>query len=299
MVLVKKIETPNVGLFFFLFNLTKNYFIFTKKKHMNLINVTSERGIVNLLADYILKSINKTKEYDTIIEVVNCGRFFVVNGLTSSKEILDLNEVKESFLKEFEFILRKLNYESINIIDVVTYGVELQVNKSHWFTYHNSDRPIYQKDNIVKYNEFKEEISCVLSNSFLETEKSNVLHPSVQPSLNIISEFPYGYSLSMGRLLMYYGEYISNQIFNVIMTDKITFKVSTEKNNEDDFDIRIISNSPYKESDIVSMVLDNFDFNLGKFKVDYLSYDTISDLLYPDDVKPWLVNDKKRGLVIF
>lgn len=266
---------------------------------MNLINCKSHRGVVNLLADYILKSVNKLDDFNTIIEVVNCGKFFVVNGMTNSKQILDLNEVKDKFVKEYQDILTPLKYESINIIDVITYGVDLKLNNTHWFTYHNSDRPIYQKENIVKYREFKEEISCVLSNSFLETENLDISHPLVQPSLNISSEFPYGYSLSMGRLFMYYGEYISNQIFDVIMSDKITFKVSSEKNAEDDFDIRIISNSPYKESDIVSMVLDNFDFNLGKFKMDYLSYDIISDLLYPDEVKSWLINDKKKGLVIF
>jgi hypothetical protein len=266
---------------------------------MNLINLNSHRGIVNLLSDFILKTINKTQEFDTIIEVVNCGKFFVVNGLTNSKQILDLNEIRDNFTKEYQHILDRLNYDTINIIDVITYGSDLKINKTYWFNYYNSDRPIYQKDNIVKYIEFKEEISCVLSNSFLETEKLNILNPLVQPSLNISSEFPYGYSLSMGRLLMYYGEHISNQIFDVIMTDKITFKVSIEKNSEDDFDIQINSNSPYNEKDIVSMVLDNFDFNLGKFKSDYLSYDIMDDLLYPDEVKPWLVTDKKKGLIIF
>jgi len=266
---------------------------------MNLINVNSHRGIVNLLADYILKSINKTSEFDVIIEVVNCGKFFVVNGMTNSKQILDLTEIKNNFTKDHQSILTILNYESINIIDVITYGAELKVNKTHWFNYYNTVRPIYQKDNIVKYQEFKEEINCVLANTFLEIDNLKTSHPSVRPSLNIVSEFPYGYSLSMGRLFMYYGEYISNQIFDVIMTNKLIFKLTTDKNNEDDFDIQIKSNSPYKEKDITSMVLDNFDFNLNKFKLEYLTYDITDDLVYPDSKKPWLVKDKKKGLVIF
>jgi hypothetical protein len=266
---------------------------------MNLINCKSHRGVVNLLADYILKSINKLEDFNTIIEVVNCGKFFVVNGITNSKQILDLNEIKDKFVKEYQDILTPLKYESINIVDVITYGVDLKVNNSHWFTYYKSDRPIYQKDNIIKYKDFKEEISCVLTNSFLEAENLDISHPLVQPSLNVSSEFPYGYSLSMGRLLMYYGEYISNQIFDVIMTDNITFKVSTEKNPEDDFNIQIKSNSPYKEKDIISMVLDTFDFNLGKFKVEYLSYDFMNDILNPVEPKPWMIHDKKKGLVIF
>ena len=51
--------------------------------------------------------------------------------------------------------------------------------------------------------------------------------------LNISSEFPHGYSLSMGRQELYYSEYICNQLFDVLLTDKLTFKYSSVKVDED------------------------------------------------------------------
>jgi len=263
---------------------------------MNLININSHRGITNLLADYILTYMNKTKDYNTIIEVVNCGKFFVVNGLTNSNEILDLNVIKDSFLGEHKSILTRLGYNNINIIDIISYNIDLNENKDYWFTYYDSDRPIYQNDNIVKYVDLKEEISCVFQNNYIESDNTSS-SPQIRPSLNISSEFPYGYSLSMGRLHMYYGEHISYQLFNGLMCSELIFKVSTEK-KEDDFNIEIKSKSPYNEKDIISLVLDNFDFNLNKFKKEFVDYNIIEDIHHPETPKPWLVRNKK-GLVIF
>jgi hypothetical protein len=103
----------------------------------------------------------------------------------------------------------------------------------------------------------------------------------------------------MGRLYFYYSEYICNQLFKVINSNKILFKISTLKNQDYDFNIRIISDSIYQEETIKSMVLDVFDFNLNKFQTTILNYDVSEDLNNPISDKPWLIHDRTKDLIIF
>ena len=271
---------------------------------MDYINLNSHRGIVNLFADYVLKRLVTNEGIDATIEVTNCGKFFLVNGLTNSKKLLNLHIVKGEFYKEYEKTLKELGYEQINVVDTITYEVELSNKDERLFTFYRTDRPVYSNevfDFISKPNDL---LYFSLSNSgFIELDysedKTTDLESFTYSPINITSEFPHGHSWNMGRGQLYYSEYISNQIFNVIKTDKLTFKFSTLKDENDDFKIRVISNSIYPEKTIVSMVLDNFDFNLPSLQNKISGYDILKDILEPTGEKPWLIKDKKKGLVIF
>jgi hypothetical protein len=85
----------------------------------------------------------------------------------------------------------------------------------------------------------------------------------------------------------------------VINSNKILFNISTLKNQDDDFNIRIISDSMYQEGTIKSMILDVFDFNLNKFQTTILDYDVSEDLNNPIGGKPWLIHDRTKDLIIF
>ena len=61
---------------------------------MKYINLNSKRGLVNLFADYIVKEFND----NTMIQVSDCGPFFLVKGKTDKREYVDLNEIKKTFL---------------------------------------------------------------------------------------------------------------------------------------------------------------------------------------------------------
>lgn len=271
---------------------------------MKYINVNSHRGIVNLFADYVLKSIVINDKIDATIEVTDCGKFFIVNGLTNAEKVVDINEVKMVFIEENKDLLKSFGYEHINVIDTITYGVELTRKEEYWFTYYNSTRPIYY-DGVMKLLPSIEDIKymSVSDDLFIELDyeesKTDNLGYFTYSPLNISSEFPYGYSFNMGRGLLYYGEYITNQLFGKFLTDKFEFKLSLRKNDEDDFDIELLSNCLYSEKDLVSMILDNFNFDLNHFKTMLKDYNYMDDLLKPMEVKPWMVKDKKKGLIIF
>ena len=102
----------------------------------------------------------------------------------------------------------------------------------------------------------------------------------------------------MGRQELYYSEYICNQLFNVILTNKVTFKYSSIKVDEDN-QIDVESNSIYPKKDITSMVLDVFDFDMLVFNDKIKGYDIVEDITNPFGDKPWLVKDKLKDLILF
>ena len=116
---------------------------------MKYINENSNRGIVNLFADFLVKEINKTQTYDVVIEVTDCGKFFVVNGMTNSDKILDMVALKETFLETNKLLLKNFGYENVNIIDLVVYNRDLKKKIDYTFEFYNSERPIYHNNIIV------------------------------------------------------------------------------------------------------------------------------------------------------
>ena len=91
-----------------------------------------------------------------------------------------------------------------------------------------------------------------------------------------------------------------NQIISSINCNQIFIKFNSNKDIRDDLQIRLISDSYYPEEIIKSLVLDVFDFNITKFKNDYLSeldleFEVENQLL----PSKWLVKDKSKDVVIF
>jgi hypothetical protein len=268
---------------------------------MNFIKLKSNRGLVNLFTDFILLEIIENEKYDAIIEVTDFGRFFVVNGITSRKEILNLSDITLKFKNEYNNLLSELNYEEINIIDLIIYDNELIKKEEFWFTFYDTERPCYSQkiieQSITNLNYQK------ISNSSVELDFSengtDDLDFFTYSPLNISSEFPHGYSFNMGRGYYYYSEYICNHLFKTLICDEIKFKCSTVKNLNDDYNINIITDSIYNKEKMESLVLDVFDFNLNKFKNKLVGYNYIKDVTEPLGEKPWLVKDEIKNIIIF
>jgi hypothetical protein len=272
---------------------------------MKYINEKSNRGIVNLFADYVVKEINKTVDHDVVIEVTDCGKFFIVNGMTDSDKIIDMIQLKESFINDYKTLVTSFGYENMNIIDLIQYNRDLKKKTEFTFDFYNSSRPIYHYrliNNLVdnpqpKYNSVSYNSRLEYELDYSEDDTSQLDFYTYSP-LNISSEFPHGYSLSMGRQELYYSEYISNQLFYVIFTEKLTFKYSSNK-VDDDNQIDIVSMSLFPKKDIISMVLDVFDFDMLVFKDKIKDYNIIEDITKPFDKKPWLITDKIKDMILF
>ena len=272
---------------------------------MKYINENSNRGIVNLFADFIVKEINKSYQYDVVIEVTDCGKFFVVNGMTNSNKILDMVTLKEKFIEQYKNLMTTFKYETINIIDLIMYDVELKKKTDYIFDFYDSSRPTYHWDVINTIIENPQpNFNSILHTNRLEYELdyseddiSNLKFYTYSP-LNISSEFPHGYSLSMGRQEYYYSEYICNHLFNLILTSRLTFKYSSNK-VDDDNQIDIHSMSLFPKKDIISLILDVFDFDMLLFNDKLKDYDIMEDITKPFDKKPWLIKDRMKDLILF
>lgn len=274
---------------------------------MKYVNEKSNKGIVNLFADFLVKEINKTNQHDVVIEVTDCGKFLVVNGMTSSSKILDMVQVKDSFVSQYETLLSDFGYTNINIIDLIMYDQELVKKFYHIFDFYNTERPIYHQSIIEainnpiqpKYNTITYTHRLEYELDYSEDNTSNLSFYTYSP-LNVSSEFPHGYSLSMGRQELYYSEYICNQLFDTLLSNQITFEYSSVVLDEtEDYNIKIVSNSIHPTKDITSMILDVFDFDMLKFNNVIKDYDLLDDLLKPLDNKPWLIKDKIKDLILF
>jgi len=268
---------------------------------MKYINPKTNRGIVNKLADHILNEIYKLGDYDSVVEISDCGKFIIINGFTSYEKPLDLSHIKESFLNQNKDVLEVLGYKDINLVDLIEYDVSPKKKEDFWFTFYNTSRPTYSEF-IIQHAGLDNSLS-ITNDLIYEVNFSNddidKLPNFTYPPITITSEFPHGYSLNMGRIHYYYSEYIAHNIMTSISSKKLTFKISTRIDEDEDFMIDIKSDSMYNDKVIKSMVLDVFNFDLESFKHTLSTYNFTNDIDEPFGQKPWLFKDQINNCIIF
>jgi len=230
---------------------------------MRKLEKNTRRYFVNLFADYILSKFNKSE--NTIIQVTDCENFVVVNGQTTSSNVLTLNELKIEFIESNKELFKSLNKESLNIIDIIKYEQEIADFPRAWITVNKS---LYV----------------------------NELDPISE--INTSSEFPYGHSLGCGRGILYYSHYIFNQMYSLLGVDKVYFHYSSDLNEDEDYRIKVMCDSQVPKKSIESLVLDCFDMDLTEFKERMSDYDFTKDVTYQTLDKPYLVQDRLKDIIL-
>ena len=230
---------------------------------MRKLEKNTRRYFVNLFADYILSKFNKSE--NTIIQVTDCENFVVVNGQTISSNVLNLNELKIEFIESNKELFESLNKESLNIIDIIKYEQEI------------TDFP---------------RAGITVNKSLYVNELDPI------SEINISSEFPYGHSLGCGRGILYYSHYIFNQMYSLLGVDKLYFHYSSDLNEDEDYRIKVISDSQVPKKLIESLVLDCFDMDLTEFKERMSDYDFTKDVTDQTLDKPYLVQDRLKDIIL-
>lgn len=187
--------------------------------------------ILNRFAELICKTIGEKES--TKIEVVDCENFIVVKGLTSSKEILDLNHLKEKFVERFQ--TDKEDFKIGNTIDLIQYGVDMDKISKLSFQFFNSTD--LKTSNCVEF---------------------------VIPELISKSEFPFGYSFDQGKSLYYYAKHIVFNLQSKYTWDKLTISIPKE-NFENELEIFVDTCDTSNQS-LKSAILDSFEFNYSSFE---------------------------------
>ena len=88
-------------------------------------------------------------------------------------------------------------------------------------------------------------------------------------------------------------------MFNLLMVDDVSFYFTTEQNDDEDYKIKVISNSKVDKKSIKSLILDVFDFDLTTFKSRLDSYNLMDDILDPEGEKPYLQQDMLEHVILF
>ena len=230
---------------------------------MRKLEKNTRRYFVNLFADYILSKFDKSE--NTIIQVTDFENFVVVNGQTTSSNVLEMLELKSEFIESNKELFNSLDQKDLNVIDIIKYDQEITDLKRGWI---NVNKSLY----VDQHDPISE--------------------------INISSEFPYGHSLGCGRGMFYYSHYIFNHMYSLLDVDKLYFHYSSDLDENEDYKIKVVSESNYSKSQINSLVLDVFDMDLTEFKERLSNYNFTEDITNPSLDKPYLVQDRLIDVVL-
>ena len=153
---------------------------------MRKLEKNTRRYFVNLFADYILSKFDKSE--NTIIQVTDFENFVVVNGQTTSSNVLEMLELKSEFIESNKELFNSLNKKDLNVIDIIKYDQEITDLKRGWI---NVNKSLY----VDQHDPISE--------------------------INISSEFPYGHSLGCGRSIVYYSQYMFNHMYSLLNVDQV------------------------------------------------------------------------------
>ena len=230
---------------------------------MRKLEKNTRRYFVNLFADYILSKFDKSE--NTIIQVTDFENFVVVNGQTTSSNVLEMLELKSEFIESNKELFNSLNKKDLNVIDIIKYDQEITDLKRGWI---NVNKSLY----VDQHDPISE--------------------------INISSEFPYGHSLGCGRGMFYYSHYIFNHMYSLLGVDKLYFHYSSDLDENEDYKIKVVSESNYSKDQITNLVLDVFDMDLTEFKERLSNYNFTEDITNPSLDKPYLVQDRLIDVVL-
>ena len=240
---------------------------------MNLKKIGSKKFLVNLLSDFILNKI--PHEESSIIKVVDCENFYVIKGKTTSKEVLFIPNIISEFTEKYKEHIdtKKLTHT----IDLIEYDSELKEVVEITQTFHNNTPNCsYHYSEVEKFDELE--------------DKDEMIY---------VSEFPFGYSLSQGRDLYYYGKHIFYSIPSNYPHTTLSLKLSKEKNEEGEQKL-IVFDEFFKSEDetLRSAMLDVFDFDYDRLSEKMKKVDWSVELTNPLEEYSFL-KERNKDFIIF
>lgn len=228
----------------------------------------SKQSKCNLFADYILQKIGL--ETNTVIEVTDCNNFVVVNGITDSKDFLDLNSLIPVFNKKYEKVLEKPITHTFDFINYRSSVSDVENISSKFYLTSDNTKYHYSLVELYKNNPEKNfGFNGVKTSEFIEKE-----------FLSSKSQFPHGYSLGQGRLLYYYGKYISYNLSGISLCVVLDIELSKNRNDNGSH-LNLMCDMDLSTENIGSYIEDHFDFNYEKLKLKILDEDLSVEVLDP------------------
>ena len=248
----------------FIFYLYFNLNFLCLNKNMNQTYPSKETRICNLLADFILIKIGK--EFNCKIQITDCVNFYVINGKTNSETILDMAAITDEFNEKFKDFLDGVKI--IRTIDIIEYNEKLTPPTKVTYTFYNTENNIYPDKDY----------------------ENNVLEGFIAKS-----NFPYGYSHTMGRNVFYNLKNIAYNVTKLGYIKCVEIKYDSEKYDDDIIYINC-PHTQYLNETIKSAILDVFNLK-SPLEYDFLENDIFEETLnYKEDTS--LVRKTNRDFII-
>ena len=240
---------------------------------MTLKKIGGKKFLVNLLSDFILNKI--PHQESSIIKIVDCENFYVIKGKTTSKEVLFIPDIISEFNEKYK---EHVDTKKItHTIDLIEYDSKLKEVVEITQTFHNNTPNCsYNWKEIDRFDEL--------------VEKDELVY---------MSEFPFGYSLSQGRDLYYYGKHIFYSIPSNYPHTSLTLTLSKEKNEEGEQKL-IVFDEFFKSEDetLYSAILDVFDFDYNRLSKKMKKVDWSVELTNPLEEYSFL-KERNKDFIIF
>lgn len=235
----------------FIFYLYFNLNFLCLNKNMNQTYPSKETRICNLLADFILIKIGK--EFNCKIQITDCVNFYVINGKTNSETILDMAAITDEFNEKFKDFLDGVKI--IRTIDIIEYNEKLTPPTKVTYTFYNTENNIYPDKDY----------------------ENNVLEGFIAKS-----NFPYGYSHTMGRNVFYNLKNIAYNVTKLGYIKCVEIKYDSEKYDDDIIYINC-PHTQYLNETIKSAILDVFNLK-SPIEYNFLENDIFKETLnYKED----------------
>ncbi len=235
----------------FIFYLYFNLNFLCLNKNMNQTYPSKETRICNLLADFILIKIGK--EFNCKIQITDCVNFYVINGKTNSETILDMAAITDEFNEKFKDFLDGVKI--IRTIDIIEYNEKLTPPTKVTYTFYNTENNIYPDKDY----------------------ENNVLEGFIAKS-----NFPYGYSPTMGRNVFYNLKNIAYNVTKLGYIKCVEIKYDSEKYDDDIIYINC-PHTQYLNETIKSAILDVFNLK-SPIEYNFLENDIFKETLnYKED----------------
>ena len=198
-----------------------------------------------------------------------------------------MSKVRDEFISKFEELIgdRKISHT----IDLIEYDSKLKPDDSLSFTYY------YGTDN-CSYSLLQTKL--YLEDELKSYEQTHHIKTFTDDDLVIVSEFPHGYSLSQGRLLYYYGKHIFYNIPSSYPINKLTFNLSTKKDESGDSVFSVFNSNQKVDEVLTSAILDVFDFDMSWLNTEIKKVDWSIEITNPLQEYDFL-KQKVDGFVIF
>ena len=88
-------------------------------------------------------------------------------------------------------------------------------------------------------------------------------------------------------------------MYSLMDVNNLDFFFTKEQDDNEDFKIKIVSNTKQNIKEIKSLILDVFNFDLEDFKTKIGNYDIMQDMLFPDKEKPYTKQDMLEHIILF